>query len=85
MPHWLARTLVAAVVATTASACTLYFGDDTGDDDCLFDGAASEAAGLRNPQTNQCEFIGGGGGCGAQPAPAFDLAGAPAPVDWAWF
>ncbi|MBL8626567.1 MAG: hypothetical protein JNK64_34945 [Myxococcales bacterium] len=83
MTHWLARTLVAAVVATTASACTLYFGDDTGDDDCLFDGAA-EAAGLRNPQTNQCEFIGGGGGgCGAQPTPAFDQAGAPAPVDWA--
>ena len=81
MTHWLARTLVAAVVATTASACTLYFGDDTGDD-CFFDGAA-EAAGLRNPQTNQCEFIGGGGGCGAQPTPAFDQAGAPAPVDWA--
>ena len=82
MTRWLCRTLVAAAVATTASGCTLYFGGD--DDDCLWEGAA-EAAGLRNPQTNQCEFIGGGPNCGdAVPAGAAeDSFGAPAPVDWA--
>lgn len=82
MTRWLCRTLVAAAIATTASGCTLYFGDDTGDD-CFFEGAA-DAAGLRNPQTNQCEFVGGGRGCtvpaGAESDSAF---GAPAPVDWA--
>ncbi|MEZ4404769.1 MAG: hypothetical protein R3B06_32565 [Kofleriaceae bacterium] len=73
--------MVAALVATTASACTLYFGDDTGDDDCFFESPGFDQGGIRNPQTNQCEFFGGGGGgCGA---PQTDSAGAPAPQDWA--
>lgn len=87
MNRWLCRTLLAALVATTTSACTLYFGEDD-DDDCTFEGAFDPGgAGVRNPQTNQCEFFGGGGGggCGGDDVavPAFDQAGAPAAVDWA--
>lgn len=86
MTHWLCRTLAAAFIAATTSGCTLYFGDDTGDDCQLFGAADEAAAGLRNPQTNQCDFFGGGGGgCGPQPvdtaedAPGFQ----PSPNDWA--
>lgn len=90
MTHWLCRTLVVAIIATTASGCSLYFGDDTGDD-CQFGGAFDEAPspGQRNPQTNQCEFHGGGGGgggCGAEDLPARGEDGAafqPPPNDWA--
>lgn len=87
MTQWLCRTLVAAIVAATASGCTLYFGDDTGDD-CQFDFGAADAevaAGLRNPQTNQCDFFGGGGGgCGDDtPAGAESDSFQPSPNDWA--
>ena len=85
MTQWICRTLVAAIVAATASGCTLYFGDDTGDD-CQFALDAFPGGGLRNPQTNQCDFAGGGGGgCGGPVTGAGDAetAGAPAPNDWA--
>gem|GEM_PF-1335334 len=84
MTKWLCRTMVAAIVAVTASGCSLYFGDDTGDD-CQFGfGAEDQAAfgGVRNPQTNQCDFVGGGGGgCGRDAND--DDTFVPAPVDWA--
>jgi hypothetical protein len=77
------RTLLAVVVAVAswgAGGCNLYFDDD---DPCLFgggdsgyvDGAAEPAVGLRNPQTGQCEFLGGGGG-----TPPCDDACGPCPV-----
>lgn len=84
MTQWICRTLVAALVAATASGCTLYFGDDTADD-CQFGFGAEAPGGQRNPQTNQCDFFGGGGGgCGANGDDDIRAdSEAPAPNDWA--
>jgi hypothetical protein len=62
------RLAYAALALALAPACTLHFGD--GDDIvCLQDqddeGFAAPAPGLLNPFNLQCEYFGGGGGCGA--------------------
>ena len=78
------RLACALLLLAITPACTIYFGDDDGDDDCVLPGAADEAFAvpLRNPETGVCEDFGGGGGgggCYGDDRPA----GAPQPVpDW---
>jgi hypothetical protein len=49
------------VVLFALPACDIYFGGDDGDDDCTFDDPIA-GVGLRNPETGDCQFFGGGGG-----------------------
>ncbi|MCB9561340.1 MAG: hypothetical protein H6708_13110 [Kofleriaceae bacterium] len=65
------------MVATSAAAgCTIYTGDD---DDCNYDWGGV-AQGIRNPDTNQCEYWGGGGG-GCDDTPVYEPQAYP---DWAY-
>ena len=78
-PSFLPRLLCCAalVVATSAAAgCTIYTGDD---DDCNYDWGGV-AQGIRNPDTNQCEYWGGGGG-GCDDTPVYEPQAYP---DWAY-
>ncbi len=72
------------LLLTLSPACTIYFGDDDGDDDCAWPAEAEDAFAipLRNPENGVCEsFGGGGGGGGCQDLEAPE--GAPAPLpDW---
>jgi hypothetical protein len=55
-----------------APACTLHWGDDTGDDGCLSGGGLeAPAIPLRNPDTLTCDSF-GGGGCQTCPCPQAD-------------
>lgn len=74
------RLVALASLGLVLSSCSLYFPGD--DDDCPYGGgtnggsAAVPAVGQRNPESGQCEYLGGGGGgggsCGdpCQPCPA---------------
>jgi hypothetical protein len=76
------RLGLALAVLLVMPACTIYFGDDDDDDDCFYDVDDTIAStGLRNPETGDCQFFGGGGGCGDDtPVPG---EGAPQPdLDW---
>ena len=78
-PSFLPRLLCCAalVVATSAAAgCMIYTGDD---DDCNYDWGGV-AQGIRNPDTNQCEYWGGGGG-GCDDTPVYEPQAYP---DWAY-
>jgi hypothetical protein len=72
MKSWLAAVVIAVLVP--ASGCSIYFGDDTGDD-CLgaVEGDSAPGPGYRNPDNGTCEYWGGGGcydsGGGAQAEP----------------
>jgi hypothetical protein len=68
-------TRLCLAIAVLLGGCTLYF---RGDDDC---GSADDVAAfeLRNPDTGQCEFISGGGGCEDSCAPCADSIAIP---DW---
>ena len=71
--------LAAALLLSAASGCVFYSDDD----DCQYgggvqtdgEGAAYYDPGLRNPETGQCEFFGGGGGggCGDPCTPCEDV------------
>jgi len=60
LPRGLAITLV------LLAGCDLYFDHNTGDDDCQYGPGYAPDWQARNPQTGDCESIGGGdcGGCG---------------------
>jgi hypothetical protein len=74
-----------------APACVFYAGDD---DDCQYGGGEGEPGadyydpGLRNPDTGECVYLGGGGGGGGEcdacgncpPSATTDEAGAEAPT-----
>ena len=65
------RLLLAGVLLVSAGSGCIFYSDD--DDDCLYgtgeggQGAEADPAydpGIRNPETGQCEYWGGGGGGG---------------------
>jgi hypothetical protein len=79
------RCLVLAIVAPLAG-CSFYFGGDDTGDDCETDGSGDAEypqPGLRNPDNGQCEYYGGGGGCGYPPYDYADESGAAYEPDWA--
>jgi hypothetical protein len=67
---------VALLALSLASGCTLYFGDDDGDDICGGSGGADIAYDqLRDPSSGVCvDYGGGGGGCYGAPEPYPDWA-----------
>ena len=70
-----------SVLASLAGGCTIYFGDDTGDD-CYGEGAPEIWLGYRDPWTGECQnWGGGGGGCYYPLDDSADLA--EPPPDWA--
>jgi hypothetical protein len=86
MRRILALAFTASLVAS--AGCDLYFGGDD-DDECAYGGADVPTGGApqlpegyRNPQTGQCEYLGGGGGgwcdpnCGPCPTDSNEAAGA---------
>lgn len=82
MRHTLAYLLVTLLVSAASSGCFIYYDND---DDCDFGGGLDEpaiavpAVGLRNPESGECEFFGGG----PRPFPCDDRCGPcpePAPV-----
>ena len=100
MRHTLAYLAIALLVSVTSSGCFLYFDND---EECQFGGGADDpgpavpAAGLRNPQSGQCEFFGGGplpfpcddvcGPCpeaGPTPTDGDQAPGVPAPAQPSW-
>lgn len=61
-------SFTALLVASALGGCVIYDGDD---DPPCYDGAPEPGWGLRNPQTNECEsWGGGGGGCYGDDTPA---------------
>jgi hypothetical protein len=67
--------------ATSLSGCLLFFeGDDDDYDDCLYPpgGGGGAPLELRNPDSGQCEYIGGGGWCDTNCGPCDTPPGAEA-------
>ncbi|MDB4955624.1 MAG: hypothetical protein JWO36_3193 [Myxococcales bacterium] len=61
--------------------CNLYWNNGSGDD-CTTYGAPGAVQGLRDPETGQCQSVGGGGNCGCGvPCPALNTL--PAQPNWA--
>jgi hypothetical protein len=84
MKPWF-RVAIAVALFAPATGCSIYFGDDAGDDVCIRGGEAGDQAfpspGYRNPDNGVCEY-GGGGGCG--PTDSNGLSEAPGALpDWA--
>jgi hypothetical protein len=78
------RRLVA--ILALLSGCDLYWGNSGDDDVCNGSGYDYPTGGaqqqLRNPETGECQFVGGGGGgCNTSCGPCPEIAIAPLP-DW---
>lgn len=73
----LAYLACASLALALTPACTLHFGDDDDDYQCLAGAEYSLDPGLLDPDTLECQTFGGGCGCGPCPAAEADAIALP--------